>query len=85
MSSNKQNEILNKFTTHMYGIITCIYCLGEGWDLPLLDGVVFSENMISYIRTLQSSLRPCRKVKKPSKIDGLSKMAPPLGLEPRTL
>jgi hypothetical protein len=35
--------------------------LGEGWDFPLLDGVVFSENMSSNIRIVQSALRASRK------------------------
>lgn len=34
---------------------------------------------------LASKVLQKNKKKKPSKIDGLSKMAPPLGLEPRTL
>jgi len=38
--------------------------LGEGWDFPLLDGVVFAENMSSNIRILQSVLRASRKNKK---------------------
>jgi hypothetical protein len=35
--------------------------LGEGWDFPLLDGVVFAENMTSNIRIVQSALRASRK------------------------
>jgi hypothetical protein len=37
--------------------------LGEGWDFPLLDGVVFAENMTSNIRIVQSALRASRKNK----------------------
>ena len=37
-----------------------MYIVGEGWDFPLLDGVVFCENMTSNIRIVQSALRPCR-------------------------
>jgi hypothetical protein len=37
--------------------------LGEGWDFPLLDGVVFSENMTSNIRIVQAALRASRKNK----------------------
>jgi superfamily II DNA or RNA helicase len=58
-----QKNILESFEKTKYGIITCVYCLGEGWDFPLLDGVIFSENMTSNIRILQSALRPCRKDK----------------------
>jgi hypothetical protein len=35
--------------------------LGEGWDFPLLDAVVFGENMTSNIRIVQSALRASRK------------------------
>jgi superfamily II DNA or RNA helicase len=63
--SNKNKEtrtnIIKEFEKADKGIISCVYCLGEGWDCPLLDGVVFSENMSSNIRILQSLLRPHRK------------------------
>lgn len=61
MSKVSQKEILNNFEKSKYGIISCVYCLGEGWDLPLLDGVVFAENMTSNIRIVQSALRASRK------------------------
>ena len=35
--------------------------MGEGWDFPILDCVVFAENMTSKIRIVQSTLRACRK------------------------
>ena len=63
MKSREQKEIINKFENSRYGIITCVYCLGEGWDFPLLDGVVFSENMTSVIRIVQAALRASRKNK----------------------
>jgi len=63
MKSKAQTEIINNFEKANFGIITCIYCLGEGWDFPLLDGVVFSENMSSNIRIVQSALRASRKNK----------------------
>jgi len=59
--SQNQKEIINKFKNAKFGIITCVYCLGEGWDFPLLDGVVFAENMTSNIRIVQSGLRASRK------------------------
>jgi hypothetical protein len=40
-----------------------VYCLGEGFDSPLIDGVVFAENMTSNIRIVQSALRASRKNK----------------------
>ena len=69
MKSKEQKEIINNFEKAKFGIITCVYCLGEGWDFPLLDGVVFSENMTSNIRILQSVLRAFRKnILEPNKI-----------------
>lgn len=64
MKSKYQKEIINNFENAKFGIITCVYCLGEGWDFPLLDGVVFAENMTSNIRIVQSALRASRKNKK---------------------
>ena len=61
MNSKIQKDIIEKFTKSNYGIIACVYCLGEGWDFPLLDGVVFAENMTSNIRIVQSALRSGRK------------------------
>ena len=69
MKSKDQKEIINNFEKAKFGIITCVYCLGEGWDFPLLDGVVFAENMTSIIRILQAILRAFRKNKlEPNKI-----------------
>jgi len=64
MKSGQQKEILNNFDKAKFGIITCIYCLGEGYDNPNIDGVVFAENMTSNIRIVQSALRSSRKNKK---------------------
>jgi len=64
MKSKDKTKIINNFEKAKFGIITCVYCLGEGWDFPLLDGVVFSENMTSNIRIVQSALRASRKNKK---------------------
>lgn len=59
-NDNMQTEI-EKFKKSKYGIISCVYIFGEGFDLPKLNGVVFVENMISTIRIVQSTLRPLRK------------------------
>jgi superfamily II DNA or RNA helicase len=68
-SDEKKRSIIREFETASFGIITCVYCLGEGWDFPLLDAVVFAENMHSNIRIVQSSLRGSRKNKNdPNKI-----------------
>ncbi len=61
MSNKDQITVLDKFKKEKNGIISCVYCLGEGWDCPLLDGVVFGENMSSNIRIVQSALRGSRK------------------------
>jgi superfamily II DNA or RNA helicase len=69
MKSRTQSDILTNFGNSKKGIISCVYCLGEGWDFPLLDAVVFAENMTSNIRIVQSALRPCRKnADEPNKI-----------------
>jgi len=65
----EQLRIVDEFTKSKFGIISCVYCLGEGWDFPLLDGVVFAENMSSNIRIVQSALRASRKnINEPDKI-----------------
>ena len=67
--AREQKGIIDKFEMAKYGIISCVYCLGEGWDFPLLDAVVCAENMSSNIRILQSVLRASRKNKnQPDKI-----------------
>ena len=63
MKPAEQQGIITNFKNTKFGIITCVYCLGEGWDFPLLDGVVFAENMSSTIRIVQSALRASRKNK----------------------
>lgn len=55
-----QQDIINEFRKSRIGVLSCVYCLGEGWDFPLLDGVVIAENMSANIRIIQSVLRPCR-------------------------
>ena len=66
LNPQKQKEIITNFENSKFGIINCVYCLGEGWDFPLLDGVVFAENMSSNIRIVQSALRASRKNKNES-------------------
>ena len=66
---DNRSNILSSFEKSKFGIISCIFCLGEGFDLPLLDGVVFCETMTSNIRIVQSALRASRKNKnEPNKI-----------------
>jgi superfamily II DNA or RNA helicase len=69
MNAKCQKEILNNFEKAKFGIITCVYCLGEGYDNHNIDAVVFAENMTSNIRIVQSALRASRKNKlQPNKI-----------------
>jgi hypothetical protein len=63
MKPKDQKEIINNFEKAKFGIITCVYCLGEGYDNHNIDGVVFAENMTSNIRIVQSALRASRKNK----------------------
>lgn len=72
----EQKDIIDKFEKAKYGIISCVYCLGEGWDFPLLDAVVCAENMSSNIRILQSVLRASRKNKNQS--DKITKIILPI-------
>jgi superfamily II DNA or RNA helicase len=69
MKSKDQKEIINNFEKAKFGIISCVYCLGEGYDNHNIDAVVFAENMSSNIRIVQSALRASRKNKlQPNKI-----------------
>jgi len=61
MKKKAQDKILSGFDNAPFGIISCVYCLGEGWDFPKLDATVFAENMTSDIRIVQSALRASRK------------------------
>jgi len=54
------SEEITKFTNSKYGIISCVYIFGEGFDLPKLNGIVIGEKMTSDIRIVQSCLRPNR-------------------------
>ena len=58
--TSKLKPDIKIFEQAEFGIISSVYSLGEGFDLPILDTVVFSENMFSEIRITQSALRPCR-------------------------
>ena len=57
----EQQDILRKYNKSTLGILTCVYCLGEGYDNPIIGTVVFAENMTSNIRIVQSALRAFRK------------------------
>jgi superfamily II DNA or RNA helicase len=63
------NEEVEIFKKNKYGIISCVYIFGEGFDMPKLNGVVIGEKMTSDIRIVQSCLRPNRLEKEnPTKL-----------------
>lgn len=53
-------EEVDNFKNSNFGIISCVYIFGEGFDLPKLDSVVIAEKMSTEIRIVQSCLRPNR-------------------------
>jgi len=57
---NDLDSEVNKFKNTYYGIISCIYIFGEGFDLPKLNGVCIAGNMQSETRIVQNLLRPNR-------------------------
>jgi predicted helicase len=57
---NKLKDEIDKFKKSEYGIISCIYIFGEGFDLPKLNGVCICGNMESETRIVQYLLRPNR-------------------------
>ena len=63
LHSNIKKDInyeINEFKKYKYGIITCVYIFGEGFDEPKINGVLFSENMLSETRIIQSATRCLR-------------------------
>ena len=72
ISNIERCKILSNFDKANYGILICVYCLGEGWDYPKLDAVVFAEYMTSIIRIVQAIFRAGRKNKdEPNKITNI--------------
>lgn len=61
---SNNNKNLNKeielFKSSPYGIISCVYIFGEGFDLPKINGVCIASNMTSIIRIIQYLLRANR-------------------------
>jgi hypothetical protein len=51
---------LEKFKLADFGIISCVYLFGEGFDMPELNGVCVAANMQSEVRIVQYLLRPNR-------------------------
>lgn len=57
---NDLDSEVYKFKNTYYGIISCVYIFGEGFDLPKLNGVCIAGNMQSETRIVQYLLRPNR-------------------------
>ena len=51
---------MDKFEHAPRGIVSCVYIMGEGTDLPFVNAVTFGSNMVSTIRIIQSALRSNR-------------------------
>lgn len=60
ISNYNRNQELKNFNNSSMGIISCVYMLGEGFDMPILNGVTFANNMESDIRIVQAAMRPNR-------------------------
>jgi len=54
------NDEVSNFKDALFGIISCVYIFGEGFDLPKLNGVCIVGNMQSETRIVQYVLRPNR-------------------------
>jgi len=59
-STNHLKIEVDNMKKKKYGIISCVFIFGEGFDLPKLNGVCFTENMVSVIRIIQCALRASR-------------------------
>ena len=57
---NNLDTEVSTFKDAPYGIISCVYIFGEGFDLPKLNGVCIAANMQSETRIVQYLLRPNR-------------------------
>jgi len=65
---NNINNEISIFERNQYGIISCVYIFGEGFDLPKLNSVCIAGNMQSETRIVQYLLRPNRlEFKNPNK------------------
>ncbi len=68
-SVENKAHCVRKFKLAKYGIISCVYEFGEGFNCPEINGVVFAENMESEFRIIQCALRANRlDIRFPNKI-----------------
>jgi len=61
MKNAERHQTEYDFYCKQIGILSCVYCLSEGKDMPPVNSIIFAENMQSSIRIVQTALRPCRK------------------------
>jgi predicted helicase len=59
-SKENLNNELEIFSNKKYGIISCVYMFGEGFNLPILDSVCIASAMYSDIRIVQYLMRANR-------------------------
>jgi superfamily II DNA or RNA helicase len=62
MSAGARNRILREFKMSARGIITNARCLGEGVNVPVVDGVFFADSRSSVIDIVQATGRALRIV-----------------------
>jgi|CXWL01.1.fsa_nt_gi superfamily II DNA or RNA helicase len=62
MSAGTRNRILREFKMSARGIITNARCLGEGVNVPVVDGVFFADSRSSVIDIVQATGRALRIV-----------------------
>jgi superfamily II DNA or RNA helicase len=62
MSAGARNRILREFQMSARGVITNARCLGEGVNVPVVDGVFFADSRSSVIDIVQATGRALRIV-----------------------
>jgi superfamily II DNA or RNA helicase len=62
MSAGTRNRILREFKMSARGIITNARCLGEGVNVPVVDGIFFADSRSSVIDIVQATGRALRLV-----------------------
>lgn len=60
MSAGERNRILREFKMSVRGIISNARCLGEGVNVPVVDGVFFADSRSSVIDIVQATGRALR-------------------------
>lgn len=60
MSAGERNRILREFKISVRGIISNARCLGEGVNVPVVDGVFFADSRSSVIDIVQATGRALR-------------------------